>query len=152
MPRRKDKMKDKICLGFWFGLMCATNSIIIISPIRKYFSFHLNCSHQDSLVTLNSFLVFLITVITFPFLEELLYRKLAIKFSRYFFNNYYVQWIAIIFLSAIVFGWIHGSWHHIIIQGPTGLVFLLTFLYGGLLSSTIAHSIYNLIWFIFYRI
>ena len=89
------------------------------------------------------FLFFLMVVLA-PFIEEVLFRFLPIKGIKLITDSKNILWIAVVLVS-ILFGSLHGSWHHIFIQGASGVIFSLTFLRGGLVSSVTAHAFTNFV-------
>ncbi|MBI2068614.1 MAG: CPBP family intramembrane metalloprotease [Candidatus Yanofskybacteria bacterium] len=89
-------------------------------------------------------ILFFLMVVRNPFLEEILSRFLPIKGVKLITDNKNILWTTIILMS-ILFGSVHGSWHHIFIQGASGVIYSLAFLRGGLTSSITAHAFTNFV-------
>lgn len=79
-----------------------------------------------------------------PIVEESLFRLLPIGIVLKICGkeNKIVLWPVII-ISSVIFGWIHGSWRNIFIQGSVGIVLSAAFLKGGYVSSVVAHIVCN---------
>ena len=91
--------------------------------------------------------------------EELIFRLLPLLVGIAILHGYdieekssYYPRLILMFSAAIIFGYAHGSWVNIFLQGFAGLVFSLVWLKcGGLqkrwvkatLCSTLAHALYN---------
>ena len=90
--------------------------------------------------------IFLFLVIIALVIEEFIYRWLPIRGICLITKNRLALW-TIIITSSVVFGILHGSWHHIFMQGMIGIIFSLAFLKGGYLSSATAHATYNFLIF-----
>ena len=83
-------------------------------------------------------------VVVAPLSEELLFRYLPIRITQRFNARKWVLYLVII-VSSIIFGYVHGSWHFIFIQGVGGLILSSAFLRGGYASSVTAHAVHNII-------
>ncbi|KKT82426.1 MAG: hypothetical protein A3B99_00195 [Candidatus Yanofskybacteria bacterium RIFCSPHIGHO2_02_FULL_44_12b] len=86
---------------------------------------------------------FFIAVVFAPLMEELIFRFFPITLVRFVTKNKLVLWLTILSVS-IIFGYLHGYWQNIFIQGFAGIMFSRAFLAGGLLCSFSAHSFVNL--------
>lgn len=76
-----------------------------------------------------------------PFTEEWIFREAAYKVFRPCKRDE----MDFMILIGIVFGWLHGSFEHIFIQGVAGIAFGYVYLKNGYsyLSAVAAHSLYN---------
>lgn len=100
-------------------------------------------------------------VVIGPILEEIVYRFIPLGIpvyliwkvtrDRFAHVDIYVLSIILVIVS-VYFGYIHGNWGNVLVQGPMGLVFGLVFLkmsyYGerifrGLAASTMVHMSIN---------
>jgi len=91
-------------------------------------------------------------MVSYALIEETLCRFIPL-FIAFATKKKYVI-LATVILSSITFGWVHGSWANIPVQGVAGLIFCCVFLkcssFGrnlgkGLLCSTAVHAGFNLI-------
>ena len=92
-------------------------------------------------------LVFFMWVVVFaPITEELIFRFIPIRLTKYFLEGRgsftAILW-TIIVVSSIVFGYAHGLWINIFIQGISGIIFSCAFLRGGYVCSVTAHATHN---------
>ena len=88
--------------------------------------------------------LFLLIVVLSPPAEELLFRFAPIRITGLITKNKYILW-SVIILVSLLFGAVHGSWHHIFLQGISGIIFSVAFLRDGLMSSTVAHASTNFV-------
>ena len=90
------------------------------------------------------------------FIEELFFRFtpliLAYRFGKKVLRHPIVAVVAMVIISSIHFGYLHGGFKHVFVQGIGGIFFSLVFLkcgglkrdYGrAILSSSLAHFVYN---------
>lgn len=121
--------------------------VSIVIFIRLGFKFaHFNWSVSPTLS------LFVYVVIFAPFLEEIVFRFVPIKLTGSFTESKFILWTVIVSVS-VVFGYLHGAWPNVFIQGIAGILFSRAFLKGGLTSSFTAHMLTNLFVFIsIYRI
>jgi membrane protease YdiL (CAAX protease family) len=99
--------------------------------------------------TLSWFLPF--NLFQFAFVEELAFR--AFPLSTGFSLGLRVKGLMFIaIVSSVVFGYLHGGYTHIFIQGISGLIFCIIYLKCGclehkffkpLFSATLAHASFN---------
>lgn len=102
---------------------------------------------EENLRDWHTIILILITAIVLaPIIEESLFRLLpiGIVFLIWGKENKFILWPVII-ISSVIFGWVHGSWQNILIQGSVGIVFSMAFLKGGYISAVVAHAVYNFI-------
>ena len=75
------------------------------------------------------------------FVEEILFRFIPLyPFVRY--GNDYLIW-SVAVLASIVFGFLHGSWKHILNLGVVGIVLSWLFINFGFTSCLAAHITNN---------
>ncbi|OGN01780.1 MAG: hypothetical protein A3I26_03320 [Candidatus Yanofskybacteria bacterium RIFCSPLOWO2_02_FULL_43_10] len=137
----------KILVGLKFGII----NLIIVAMIAGIFYVFVQLgiiSEPSKVVTNEDFkrpiFLFFLMVAMAPFMEEVLFRFLPIKGVKLITGDKNALWVAIILVS-ILFGSLHGSWHHIFIQGVSGIIFSLSFLRGGFVSSVVSHALTNLV-------
>lgn len=85
--------------------------------------------------------LFLETSIVAPVIEESLCRFLPIAIAMIFQNNTLTWSIAI--LSSAIFGYLHGSWKHILNLGVIGFILSCLYINYGFASCLSAHMINN---------
>jgi membrane protease YdiL (CAAX protease family) len=83
-------------------------------------------------------------------LEEIIFRFPLSLFATRWGATRNILGLAL--LLSLVFGWVHGSWHHVLLQGVVGFWWCLIYLKSGglhdrywkaLLVTITAHTIYN---------
>lgn len=134
MPLRDS---DLIRLGVRYGLIALLLAIPLALIVRLLPGFPKPKETHETFLN-----YFLFAVIIAPLWEEFAFRFGPIWIVRNLTNNRKILWLVIIAVS-IVFGYLHGSWHHIFIQGVVGLIFSKAFLRGGYACSVTAHATYN---------
>ena len=81
------------------------------------------------------------TSVLSPLVEEILFRFIPLyPFVRY--GNDYLIW-SVAVLASIVFGFLHGSWKHILNLGVVGIVLSGLFINLGFTSCLAAHITNN---------
>lgn len=91
-----------------------------------------------------AYLVFFVFIVMItPIIEEFLFRWIPLYFAKRFAKNRWVFWGIAISVSVIGFGYVHGGWPNIFIQGIFGLVLVIVFLRFGYWYAVLTHAIYN---------
>lgn len=95
-------------------------------------AFNLDCVRPFELIWLCGFT---------PLVEEMLFRELSYKVFRPCKRDE----LSFMIFVGMIFGWLHGSFEHIFIQGIAGVVFGYVYLKNGYSywSAVAAHSLYN---------
>lgn len=84
-------------------------------------------------------------------MEEFLFR-VPVGIAAEFLGKSAWVIVPMVIISSVIFGWIHGSYHRVFLQGVGGVLFCILFLKCGglsgnypkaLASSTIAHALFN---------
>ena len=138
---------EKIRVGLKFGII--NLAIMVIIGGIFYILAQLELISEPSKTITDEdlkqpIILFFLMVATAPFIEEFLFRFLPIKGMGLVTDNKNILWIVIVLVS-ILFGSLHGSWHHIFMQGVSGIIFSLAFLKGGFTSSATAHVFTNFV-------
>jgi len=138
---------EKIRVGLNFGIINLITAIIAACIFLILTQLGIT-SEPSEILTYEDFnrpiFLFFLVVLLVPPVEEILFRFVPIEGIKLITDSKRVLWITIILVS-ILFGSLHGSWHHIFIQGGSGVIFSLAFLRGGLISSVTAHALTNFI-------
>ena len=79
-----------------------------------------------------------------PILEEILSRFIPL-YPAILYGNDYLTWSIAIFAS-IIFGFLHGSWRHILNIGVIGIVLSWLFINFGFASCVAAHITNNFLY------
>ncbi len=149
--------KAKFVLGLKYGIVLIVIALLINSTnyfINSFFNSPVQDSNQDSQVMdlikdfshdppALSFIILYIIILA-PFVEEVLFRWIPIRTTRFFTNNKIILW-SIIIVSSIIFGSLHGDPIAMLIAGIAGLVLSNVFLKGGIISSFTAHTFFNFV-------
>lgn len=81
-----------------------------------------------------------------PFTEELVFRWLPITLLKntQFFKDRKYYFIGVL---AVIFGYMHGSYYHVFVQGVAGFFFGWVYIKNNIsyLSAAISHFLYNFI-------
>ncbi len=96
---------------------------------------------SNSIINLNTILLFLNAVILAPILEELVFRGLIL--NSFLKKNKLLG----IFISSILFALIHMTVISFVTSFLFGLVLSIVFIRKGIIYSILLHIIYNLVWF-----
>lgn len=89
------------------------------------------------------FVSFIFVVIITPIIEEFLFRWIPLRLAKRFIKNRLIFWSIVVGISVIGFGYIHGGWPNIFIQGVVGLILVIIFLRFGYWYAVLTHAIYN---------
>lgn len=144
-PNVSTKIKIGLVHGCYYIIWA--NLFYLFSKIFTIFKLPDN-SYLSDYPILN---LFLVLVIIAPLIEEVIFRLLPITVVQGLTPSRFVLW-AVVLLSSIIFGFLHGSWQNIFIQGVGGIIFSRAFLRGGLISSLSAHCVPNFAVFILYLV
>ncbi len=148
MEQRFSRFVLKVQLGIRYGaiyLAWAVLAVILFILLGRFFPFMNLPVHKNERGPI--LLLFYYMVIWAPVVEELIFRLIPIYLTLAFTSNKHILW-SVIFLVSCIFGYLHGSWHHIFIQGFGGIMFSKAFLKGGLGASISAHMFVNLVSFV----
>ena len=132
-------MQEKIRSGVWYGMFAVFVAMISF--------FLLNMSHTlpENPVepeTRSFAMIIFVSVFMAPVLEEIIFRFFPIGLTNRYTKNKGVLWLVILGAS-VLFGYLHGGFVHIFMQGVTGIFYSAAYLRGGLISSVVAHATYN---------
>lgn len=145
-------IEEKVRIGIKYakiGLLIAFTGAFAIL-VLEHFNFINEIKpivSEEELKSLDTILLWLILAVVFaPITEEAVFRLLPIGavFLICGKKNKLILWPVII-MSSIIFGWTHGSWHNIFMQGLVGIIFSIAFLKGGYVSSVVAHAVFNFV-------
>ena len=132
------RLSQKIGLGICYGWWALVVSVfgVIVSVI---FGINLRPTASPRI----DILEVVLALIAAPFIEELAFRFLPTKLTRWLTKNEKILWIVVL-ISSVLFGIAHGR-GNLLVQGSSGFVFSLAFLKGGYWSSVSAHVMLNAI-------
>lgn len=131
------------------AILCAWITTIFGQMFLSLWDVQLSNGNVSDIRQMSSFWAFTNFMIPVVMMEELIYRAplvLVAHFSRPLI-------IPSILVSSVLFGWAHGDWTNIFVQGVDGIIFSVVFLKcggmrnnlpKGLLSATIAHILFDM--------
>lgn len=132
-------MAEKIKIGVKYGFINLFTSLLMLLFIMV---FQYLAGYDFPLQNPAPGADFFDMVIFAPLIEEFAFRLLPIAVIMVLTNNKTALWVVII-ISSVIFGYIHGAWYNIFIQGVSGVVLSLAYLKGGYVSSVTAHATHN---------
>lgn len=126
--------------------------LALVIPLFSYFGLFKENPTEDKVIVeilLTNFPLLLIMAAAF---EELIFRVIPMSFALSLENDYVV--LITVLISSMLFGWTHGGWINVLLQGFGGLTLCLCFLKCGgfsgnfpkaFLCSTTLHALMNMI-------
>jgi membrane protease YdiL (CAAX protease family) len=99
-----------------------------------------------------SILTMMSTVFGSAFFEEVIFRFIPIVYTLKFTRSLYVV-VSVTIVSSVIFGYVHGGFGHVPLQGVAGLFFSMVYIKTGgylemhrdaLLTTTLIHFLYNM--------
>lgn len=92
-----------------------------------------------------SFSRFLYACVVAPFAEELIFRHLPLQIASRYKNFDQIKWY-LVGVLAVIFGWLHGSYFNVLVQGVVGFFMGWVYIKNKMsyLSAVGAHFLWNL--------
>lgn len=142
----------KVCGVIILAIIVKLLFVLVGIWIIKYFNVYVPptpISREEIPLLRLSFLFWLLYV---AILEEAMYHLLPLVFTMELLGGSKRAMIAVVVISSAIFGWVHGGFTHIFIQGVSGFILCLVFLKCGglqrkyvkaLTASAAVHFLFN---------
>lgn len=119
-------------------------TFLIVVAINIPLSYAIGESFHPLKSNMVSFKTFLYMCIVAPFVEELIFRHIPLKLVSHFSCFDKIKWY-LVAIIAVIFGWLHGSYFNVLVQGIGGFFFGWVYIKNRMsyISAVSAHFLWN---------
>lgn len=138
-------MVNAILIGIAVGILM----LVLLDPLLKWLWGIMGIkipeiNGMDYLRQSSPMFILVYVGVLYPILEEIMFRFLPLYLVMLCGNDY-LTWSVAIFIS-VIFGFLHGSWKHILSIGVVGITFSWLFVNFGFVSCSAAHITNNFLY------